>query len=319
MNKKIKTQTGKRIVRIILCKKCEKEFQAKATEINFELGNHQQCCSLSCSNSFRMMGNKNPMFGKIGWNKGKTKETDNRVKLISEKMTGENHHFFGKSLSDEHKLNISKGLDTDFFREQSKKPCKQKYQEKYGENWEEHYNNFLDNMKKTNTVEWFVNKFGQEEGIKKYNERCSNLKMNSYFVTHPEELNNNAFSKISQELFWCLYLQIKSLYDKIYFAELNHEHSCKTGAYRFDFVILDNKKIIEFNGDKFHPKYNLTENELKNWTTPHGVLGTLITERDKMKKEKAEINGYEILYIWEGEYKNNKEKEINKCLEFIKS
>jgi len=45
--------------------------------------------------------------GQNGWNKGLTKETDERVKKISEAMKGEKNHMYGKHLSKEHKLKIS--------------------------------------------------------------------------------------------------------------------------------------------------------------------------------------------------------------------
>jgi hypothetical protein len=48
------------------------------------------------------------------WNKGLSKETDNRVlhysKSISENTKGENNYWFGKTHSKESKNKISKGL-----------------------------------------------------------------------------------------------------------------------------------------------------------------------------------------------------------------
>lgn len=309
----------KRIIYIITCKNCPNNFEVKITPTNFILEKHKKFCCLSCANSFNKMGEKNPMFGKESWIKGKTKETDIIIKKMSDNKSGENHHYYKKKLSKEHKDKIKQGLNkNESFKIQAKRPIKQKFQEKYGDLWEEHYNNFLISMSKTNTLEWFIEKLGEIEGNKKYKERNENLKINSHFVTHPEDIITGAFSKISQELFWILYFHIKESYAKIYFAELNHEHSCETGPYRFDFVVLDNKKIIEFNGDKFHPK-NLNEEELKNWKTPHGILGSTIFERDTVKKEKAEYNDFQLLYIWESEFKENRELTINKCLKFITS
>ena len=36
------------------------------------------------------------------------------------------------------------------------------------------------------------------------------------------------------------------------------------------------------------------------------------------KKELIESKGYSFLYIWEDEYRSNKNKEINKCISFLK-
>jgi very-short-patch-repair endonuclease len=307
----------KRNIHSITCKNCPTIFDIKVTPTNLEIGNHKIFCSLSCAQSFNKQGSKNPMFGKAAWSIGQTKETNNIIKKMSEDKSGANHHYYGKKLSEEHKEKIRKGLDTDEFRFKSKKTMKLKFKEKYGKDWETHYNSFLESMSKVNTLEWFVEKHGKVEGAKKYKERNDNLKLNSYFVTHPEDNKRDSYSQISQKLFWEIYNKIKDSYKEIYFAEFNHEHSCLTGPYRFDFVILDNKKIIEFNGNKFHPKPNLSKKELKKWTTPHGILGSVILERDVLKKEKAENNDFQILYVWENEYKKNKNKVIDKCLQFL--
>jgi len=47
--------------------------------------------------------------GKPIWNKGLTKETDERVKNMGKGMSGKNHYFYGKLLSKEHRRKISEG------------------------------------------------------------------------------------------------------------------------------------------------------------------------------------------------------------------
>lgn len=300
----------------VFCKNCNNSFFTLVTDSNLLAGKHKIFCSLSCASSFNKTGSKNPMFGKEGWSKNRTKLTDERLKKLADNKMGEKHHYFNKKLSEEHKNKIKESLKNESFLAKVKKPIKEKYKEKYGSLWEIEYGKFLNSMKKVNTLEWFKNKFGEELGSLKYKERSDNLKIKSFFITNSSSLNKDSYSKISQELFWELHKTISPIYKKIFFAELNHEHSCSTGRYRFDFVVMDNKKIIEFNGNKFHPK-ELTKEDLKNWKTPHGIPGELILERDNIKKEKAELNGFEILYIWENEYKENKEKSIEKCLSFI--
>lgn len=306
----------KRIINTISCKNCSNTFQIKVTPTNLKIGNHQKFCSLSCSNSFNKTGEKNPMFGKESWSKGQTKESNNTIKKMAENKSGKNHHYYGQNLTEEHKNKIKNSLNNDDFKTQAKRPHKQKFKDKYSDSWEEHYNLFLKTMSNINSKEWFIEQYGEAEGAKKYDERIENLKQKSHFVTHPEDGASDSYSKISQDLFWELYKSIKNLFKKIYFAELNHEHSCYTGKYRFDFVIMDNKKIIEFNGNKFHPR-NINEAELINWKTPHGIPGTIILERDSTKRIKAEKKGFTILYIWESEYKEDRTSVINKCLKFI--
>lgn len=123
---------------------------------------------------------------------------------------------------------------------------------------EESYTKFRESMKGVFTKEWFIKKYGEEIGLQKYDERSKNISKTSYFREY-NKINKNNWSKVSQELFWEIYKNIEHKYEKIYFGELNHECSCGVLSHNYDFVILDNKKIIEFNGDKFHANPNKFE------------------------------------------------------------
>ena len=44
-----------------------------------------------------------------------------------------------------------------------------------------------------------------------------------------------------------------------------------------------------------------------------------LSHDEHLKKECAEYYGYDILYIWEYDYNQNREEVINKCIEFLNS
>jgi len=72
-------------------------------------------------------------------------------------------------------------------------------------------------------------------------------------------------------------------------------------TYSYDFVYK--KKVIEFNGDYWHcnPKYYD-----KNYYHSHrGMYAFEIWDFDKKKISSIENIGYEVLVIWEDEYKQN--------------
>jgi very-short-patch-repair endonuclease len=161
----------------------------------------------------------------------------------------------------------------------------------------------------------WVEKYGEEEADKKWKIYLEKLSKTSYFRTYNKQ-NNKNWSNISQELFWKIYSEIYEKYKKIYFGELNHEYSCGIRSKNFDFVIKDNKKIIEFNGDKWHANPKLYEEK----DIPFDFIGLTakeIWENDIEKNKMAQENGYEVLIVWEKDYKDNPEKEIKKCLNFI--
>lgn len=165
-----------------------------------------------------------------------------------------------------------------------------------------------------------VEKYGEEEGKKIFTKRQNKWQ---------ESLLNNGnmkrgYSKISQELFYKL-LEIYNITDKnkIKFATHNGEFKLDNsngGVYIYDFVDMTNKKIIEYNGDMYHAnpkKYKKTD-------TPHpyrkNKTSLEIWESDKNKLTTAKNNGYEVLVIWDSEYRwGNKEKVIKKCLKFLKN
>ena len=146
-------------------------------------------------------------------------------------------------------------------------------------------------MKGIFSKEWFIKKYGKKDGIIKYNERSVNISKITHFRKYNKE-NKQNWSKVSQELFDEIYKIIHYKFDKIYYATLNHEYSCGT-KHNYDFVLLDNKKVIEFNGDKFHAnpniyKYNDIPLKFINKTSKE------IWEHDKRKNDKCINNGFDF-------------------------
>lgn len=178
---------------------------------------------------------------------------------------------------------------------------------------EEQYNNWRNSMSGIFSLDWFINKYGEEDGTQKYNERSNKV---SKQMSGNNYCNNNSIqaSKVSQELFWELYKHID--FNEVYFMDLNHEYGCGTSQ-NFDFVVVDNKKIIEFNGDKWHANPKLYE---ENDIPMPGFIdkkAKQIWREDILKNNKAIKNGFEILVIWESEYNKNKEKTIWKAVDFL--
>lgn len=155
-----------------------------------------------------------------------------------------------------------------------------------------------------------IEKYGDAEGLKRWNDRQEKW-LNSYKFSN--------FSKISQDLFWKIYEKLSNDYkeDKsIFFATLdkskmldisgrNHELRLKLSNKLIlpDFIILENKKIIEFDGSYWH------NNKMQNTQSNKGRA----LERDNLIVE----SGYEVLHISESNYYSNPDKEINKCINFI--
>ncbi len=161
-----------------------------------------------------------------------------------------------------------------------------------------YFNTRLKNSRKgIRNLEWFQNRYpnGEEE----YNNHYRNLF---------NRRNTAMFSKISQELFQKLNCYIpediarkyKLQYANSGYGEyrinLNNEDKKIIGKERVTLFVdfkLGNK-IIEFDGDYWHDE-------------KEDIKRDLILER----------KGFSVLRIKESEYKNNKQKEVEKCLKFL--
>jgi len=70
--------------------------------------------------------------------------------------------------------------------------------------------------------------------------------------------------------------------------------------YFYDLFIKELNLIVEFHGIMFHPKRELSQEELKNWTSLFTNLsGIEVRIKDDKKKKLAIDTGYEFLELWE--------------------
>jgi len=130
-------------------------------------------------------------------------------------------------------------------------------------------------------------------------------------------------SKESQRVFWVIF---NALSDdekkKTYFAECSGEFvKKKIGEdvyFKYDFVNSLLKKCIEYNGSKFHPKPEQDDEEI-GWCVFHPdktVREAREYELDKISTIKKD--GYDVLVVWDYEFKNDFEEVLARCLSFLK-
>ena len=94
---------------------------------------------------------------------------------------------------------------------------------------------------------------------------------------------------------------------------LNYDNRC----FYVDFLYKN--KIIEFYGDYFHGNPKMYEYSQ--------IIGskykkTTVAEKWKYDNDREEIlkkNGYDVLIVWENDYKQNKKIIIEKCKKWIKN
>ena len=86
-------------------------------------------------------------------------------------------------------------------------------------------------------------------------------------------------------------------------------------TYLYDITNVSKKKIIEFNGDMWHGNPAIYKgNQFQRITK---LPYTFIWQRDKIKKEIAEQNGFEVMVVWESDFYKNEEDVVKHCKDFI--
>jgi very-short-patch-repair endonuclease len=155
----------------------------------------------------------------------------------------------------------------------------------------------------------------------KYCEQCSdqrypskkwfqNTYHDSWFVAFEDFVKRKnfykkSFSKVSQKLFWEIFNKLEDK-SHCYFAELNHEifiridenWQMKLNQMIMFVDFVKNHKIIEFDGDYWHSEK---------------------TEIDKLRDEYAISKGYKVKRIQERDYRQEPQKVIRECLQWLNS
>jgi hypothetical protein len=184
------------------------------------------------------------------------------------------------------------------------------------------------------SIEFFIKKYGEEEGTIRYMDRLKQLSYTSskkyYTDKYGSDKGNSIYTEIikrrtigfnrsSKEAFRFLLPIYKFLrkcdIDKkeIYWGVGSSSEwfiNSNNCLFFYDFTIPSLKIVIEFHGIAFHPK----ENEY-NWVSIYGETYEYKYNIDKLKKEIAEKNGFQYFHIYSDEDINAKQIEI---IEYIK-
>jgi len=139
---------------------------------------------------------------------------------------------------------------------------------------------------------------GREQLIKKYGHTVAENIIKSRLVSKYNKTYNIACSKLELEIF--NYLKNK-------FPEIKQQLCLTESGNIFYYDMFINNIIIEYNGTYWHAdprKYKATD-KIRNKTAEECWM------KDKFKQNLANKNGYIIFYIWESDYVKNKMHILN--------
>ena len=176
----------------------------------------------------------------------------------------------------------------------------------------------LKERQSTVRLDKFIDRYGENEGRKRWKERQEKWQntLNNKTIEEIQKINAKKIPKIGpiskaeKEIFEIL---------RSYEIEVNKQHHIKVNKskYNYFYDIVFGNKIIEYNGDYWHcnPK-NFKETDIVK--RGNKIIPVKeIWEKENIKLETAKNNGYKVLVIWESDYRKNREETISKCINFL--
>ena len=174
------------------------------------------------------------------------------------------------------------------------------------------------------TEEYYIDTFGYEEGMKLYNAKVEKKRINlakmiekygeiegkKKYLEWKEKIyrNNpsgNNVSKTSLDFF----SKLESVLDrKLQYGSKKEELKITLDNRMFFYDCYDEKTntIIEFNGSRFHPSPELTDDEKSKWLVggfSSGLNYEDAMNRDLLKNECAIANGFNLIIVWDYQIK----------------
>lgn len=175
----------------------------------------------------------------------------------------------------------------------------------YGEEGEELYKKRLNDrndkarQESRLSLKWFKEKFGNDLGLTRYTE---------YWDYNFSQRTTNKFSKISQELFDNIIDLTDLDIDYVRYATFSDKGEFRINFNKEDKLIIGENRVTMFLD--FRYKYKIIEFDGEYWHKD--------SKEEDIKRDLILISkGYQVLRIKEEDYKTNKLKEIDKCIEFL--
>ncbi len=168
--------------------------------------------------------------------------------------------------------------------------------------------------------QWFIEKFGKQQGEKRYINRLEKQSKTFKLRNRNEDFKRNGkkFSKISYQFFKDILIKLDEEFDIVCFGSKQKKIFDQNRSYLCDFYLKKNdiQLVIEFFGDFWHSNPQLYTENFINPVTKTSSLIVWKNDEERLNSMKLLVN--DVFVIWEKQVKIDREKAINKCIKFIK-
>jgi len=160
-----------------------------------------------------------------------------------------------------------------------------------------------------------IKKYGEEEGTKIWQKRQEQWQANLNAKPDDEKARINRL-KLTKGI--TVSKSEKIILDEIrqIFPDAVHQftlHDSNKKQYIYDIMV--NNKIIEYNGDFWHLNPSIYSPNFVNSRTKLKAVDKWVI--DSVKLQHAQDLGYDVLVIWESDFKKRPQEIIQKCIQFL--
>jgi len=181
---------------------------------------------------------------------------------------------------------------------------------------EEYSKKLLSKRQSTFSLEKCIDKYGEEDGKRVWKERQDKWQDTLNSKPEKEKARINSLkcghgftvSKAEREL-------IKMLSESYPDIETSYSIFYDEGSKYYIYDIKVGDKIIEYNGDFWHANPKIYDETFYNRVSKKSAKD--IWEKEVHKDKIANDNGFDVLKIWESEYKSDKQECIDRCVNFL--
>lgn len=161
---------------------------------------------------------------------------------------------------------------------------------------------------------------GEEEGAKRWVARQT--KWSNSFA---KSSATKGFSTVADSLFAKLPLH-ESVYthlnnkERTLTTKLTTEQGTKRKTFRPDYLDDHSKKVIEFYGDYFHAnpkKYKSTDVMRRSTDGSPQITAQQIWDNNTLRENGLRSLGYDVMVVWEADYRVDPERITQLCIQFL--
>ena len=181
---------------------------------------------------------------------------------------------------------------------------------RHGDKGKELFEQYCERQSWTNSKEYFITEYGEEAGIEKFN---------AFSESRLDPFKDKNYSNLSQDVFNLLLERLQSLNidtSGIKYATRDEEQSIMTpkgNHYFLDYFDSVNKIIIEFQGDFWHANPAIYgPDDIVMYGVP--AKSYWLADANKEKAIYEAYPGYTFLTIWEKDWYENKDAELDRII-----